>query len=257
MRHLGIPYANFVTAQQSGLDVELMQRFARHLGVGYEFVPSNWARVFGDLTGSHVYPVGDDVKLLGRAEIRGDVIATGLTILKWRKKIVDYSTPTFPTQILCLARKDFPMSPIKRGGNIDEAIQKVKAAIKGHLVMGKEKTCLDPALYGFKHTTSDVLNFPGEVNDLAPALLKGLADVSLIDVPDALVALDMWGDSLKVIGPVSEEQRMGVAFRKGSSDLLGEFNIFFAGLKNSGEYREMVLKYYPGVFEYYGDFFEE
>lgn len=257
LRHLGIPYANFVTAQQSGLDVELMQRFASHLGVRYEFVPSNWARIFGDLTGSHVLPDGDDVKMLGHAEIRGDVIATGLTILEWRKKVVVYSNPTFPTQVLCLARKDFPMEPFKRGGNVDGAIQKVKAALDGCLVMGKGKTCLDPELYDLDTSNIDVLNFPGGVNDLAPSLIKGLADVSLIDVPDALVALNKWGKLLKVIGPISEEQRMGVAFRKESSELLEDFNVFFARLNESGEYREMVFKYYPGVFKYYSSFFEE
>ncbi|WP_239057147.1 transporter substrate-binding domain-containing protein [Desulfovibrio sp. JC010] len=255
LRHLGIPYANFVTAEGTGLDVELMQRFARHLGVRYEFVQSNWSRVFGDLTGSHVFPVGDNVKLLGRAEIRGDVIATGLTMLEWRRKVVDYSTPTFPTQVLCLARKDFPMAPLQRNGNVKDAIRQVRAALAGALVMGKEKTCLDPALYNFNSSTTAVLNFPGGVNDLAPALLKGLADVSLIDVPDALVALDKWGDSLKIIGPISEEQRMGVAFRKESPELLDEFNKFFRELKESGEYRGMVNKYYPGVFQYYGEFF--
>lgn len=36
LRHLGIPYANFVTGSGDGLDVELIQLFARHLGVAYQ-----------------------------------------------------------------------------------------------------------------------------------------------------------------------------------------------------------------------------
>ncbi|MCK5104093.1 MAG: hypothetical protein KAR17_14810, partial [Cyclobacteriaceae bacterium] len=30
LRHLGIPYANFITPNHLGLDVELMQQFAKH-----------------------------------------------------------------------------------------------------------------------------------------------------------------------------------------------------------------------------------
>ena len=33
LRHLGIHYANFVTGTGDGFDVELVQGFARHLGV--------------------------------------------------------------------------------------------------------------------------------------------------------------------------------------------------------------------------------
>ena len=51
LRHLGVPYANFVTGSGDGMDVEIVQLFARHLGVRYEFVPSTWGDVIGDLTG--------------------------------------------------------------------------------------------------------------------------------------------------------------------------------------------------------------
>ena len=36
LRHLGVPYANFVTGSGDGMDVEIVQLFARHLGVRYE-----------------------------------------------------------------------------------------------------------------------------------------------------------------------------------------------------------------------------
>ena len=49
--HIGVPYANFVTGSGDGLDVELMERFARYLGVKYQYVPSTWSDVICDLTG--------------------------------------------------------------------------------------------------------------------------------------------------------------------------------------------------------------
>ena len=39
LRHLGIPYANFVTGSGDGLDVEMVKGFAGHLGVRYAFRP--------------------------------------------------------------------------------------------------------------------------------------------------------------------------------------------------------------------------
>ena len=103
LRHIGIPYANFVrdTAQgPDGVDVELMQRFAAHLGVRYEWVSTTWSKVFGDLTGRNVRAVnGSEVEVIGETGIRGDIIANGLTILPWREKVVDFSHPTFPTGV--------------------------------------------------------------------------------------------------------------------------------------------------------------
>ena len=54
LRHLGIPYANFITGSGDGMDVELMKLFAKHLGVKYEFVKTDWSEIFGDLTGKTV-----------------------------------------------------------------------------------------------------------------------------------------------------------------------------------------------------------
>ena len=36
LRHLGVPYANFVSGFGDGLDVELLKGFAANIGVRYE-----------------------------------------------------------------------------------------------------------------------------------------------------------------------------------------------------------------------------
>ena len=110
LRHLGIPYANFITKDKSGLDVELMQAFSRHLGVEYELVESNWQNIIPDLTGKIVKPRGDDIVIEGDAPVKGDVIATGFTVLAWRKKIVDFSEATFPSGVWLIARSDAPIT---------------------------------------------------------------------------------------------------------------------------------------------------
>lgn len=257
LRHLGVPYANFVTGSGDGLDVELVRRFAEHLGVRYEYVETSWENVIGDLIGKKVKPKGNDVNILGEMPVKGDLIANGLTKIPWRKKVVDYSTPTFPTQVWLVARADSNMKPIKPTGDIEKDIIKVKELLKERSVLGKAKTCLDPSLYRLKETGAELKLFSGNLNDLAPAIIKGEAEATILDVPDSLIAMEKWPGKIKVIGPISSMQEMGVAFAKTSSELREAFNQFLKKCKADGTYQRLVGKYYPGVFMYYPAFFEK
>jgi ABC-type amino acid transport substrate-binding protein len=255
LRHIGIPYANFVTGSGDGMDVELIKLFAQDLGVKYEFVNASWDSVISDLTGKKVKPKGNDIEIIGDAPIRGDLIANGFTVLPWREKIVNYSNPTFPNQIWLVARADSPVKPITPSGDIGMDISAVKALLKGRTLLGKAKTCLEPSLYGIKETGAQVKLFPGELNELAPAVVNGEAELTMLDVPDALVALEKWPSKIKIIGPLSPNQEMAVAFAKNSPQLREAFNQFFVKCKADGKYLSIVKKYYPAVFDYYADFF--
>jgi ABC-type amino acid transport substrate-binding protein len=90
---------------------------------------------------------------------------------------------------------------------------------------------------------------------MAPAILRGDAETSLLDVPDALVALEKWPAKIKVIGPISEPQVMGVAFRKESPLLREAFDRYLAAIRADGTYRRLVEQYYPAVPDYFPEFF--
>lgn len=256
LRHLGVPYANFVTGSGDGMDVELIQLFAEYLGVGYEYVPTCWEDVIGDLTGEMVKPNGENVEVLGKVPIKGDIIANGLTVLPWRRKVVRYSVPTFPTQVWVVARADFPVKPIRSVGDIDGDIRAVKALLKGHGILGVAGTCLEPSLYGLDKIGARLIPFPGTPNQLVPAVMNGDGETCIQDVPDILIALEKWPGRIKVIGPVSRMQNMGCAFAKTSPQLLDAFNRFFKKFKQDDAYLNLVGKYYPAIFGYYPDFFE-
>jgi len=255
--HLGIPYANFVTGSGDGLDVEVVKLFAEHLGVRYEYVNTSWTSVIGDLTGKKVKPAGDDIEILGEVPVKGDIIANGFTVLPWREKVVDYSIPTFPTQVWLVARVDSPLKPIQPSGDMSKDIAAVISLLKGYDVLGKRGTCLDPALYGLEEAGAGVHLFEGNLNELAPAVMNGAADATLLDVPDALIALGKWSGKIKVIGPVSPRQNMALAFTKGSVALREDFNRFFEQCMKDGTYLKLAEKYYPAVFTYYPEFFQE
>lgn len=254
--HLGIPYANFVTGAGDGLSVELIQGFAEYLGVDYTFQQTDWASVFADLTGKVFKPDGDAVKILADASVKGDVIANGLTIIPWREKAIQFSTPTFPTQIWLVARADSPLQPIEPSGNLEKDIEKVRSELQGRTLLGKANTCLDPSLYDIDATGADVALFEGSLNDMAGAVIQGQVDATLLDVPDALVALTKWPGKIKVIGPLSGQQAMGVGFRKEDKELYEAFEKYFATIRADGTYLELVRKYYPLVFTYYPEFFQ-
>lgn len=256
LRHLGLAYANFITGQGDGLDVDLMRLFAKHLGVRYVFVPTDWDTLFPDLTGRKVRLKGTEVELLGEAPVKGDVIASGLTVLPWRQKVVDFSTPTFPTQVWLVVKADSKVTPIAPSGDIKKDIERTRAKLRGLSLLCKSGTCLDPALFNLEPTGAKPRLFQGSLNDLAPALiLKNETDAILLDVPDALVALQKFPGKMKIVGPMSDRQDMAVAFSKQSPRLREEFERFFAGLKRSGEYERMAKRYYPFLGAYFPNYF--
>lgn len=256
IRHLGIPYANFVTGSGDGMDVELIQLFARHLGVKYEYVKTDWPEIFADLTGKKVKQAGNKVEVLEVLPIKGDVAANGITVIPGRQKIVDFSIPTFPNQVWLIARADSPLKPIKPTGKIEKDIDAVKGLLSGKSLIGKVETCLDPSLYELDKTGAKISLFPGSLNDIAPAVIKGESELTLLDVPDALVALQKWPGKIKIIGPISDKQDMAAAFSKDSPALLGEFNKFMKKIKKDGTYLRLVKKYYPFATGYFPEFFK-
>ena len=256
LRQVGIPYANFVTGAGDGMDVALMQKFAKYLGVRYEYVKSDWGTVVQDVIGKKIQAQGNEVSILEDAPVRGDLIANGFTVLPWRQKVLSFSSPTFPSQIWLVARVDSRVKPIKPSGNIDTDIARTKALMKKKNVMALKKTCLDPDLYHLEATGANVILFNGSLNELAPAIINGKAEMTILDVPDALVALEKWPGKIKILGPISGKQEMAVAFPKDSPLLRDAFEIFLKRAKKDGSYASLVKQYYPTAFAFFPEFFK-
>lgn len=257
LRHLGVPYANFVTGSGDGLDMELMQRFAKHLGVRYRFVETSWADAIGDLTGKQVKRTKGSTEVVGEVPVRGDVIANGMTVLDWRKEVVAFGATTFPTQVWLVARANSSIRPIRLGNTLADDIDKTLGLVSNQTVLGKTETCLDPRLYDIDGHGGRGRAFQGSLNELVPAVINGEADLTLLDVPSALIELEKWPGQIKVIGPISKVQDMAPAFRPDSVALKNAFDRFFAELEGSGAWAEMARHYYPFVDSYFPDFLQE
>jgi len=256
LRHLGVPYANFVTGSGDGMDVEIVQLFAKHLGVRYEYVKTTWSDVVPDLIGRKVKPDGNNAELLDTVPVKGDIVANGFTVLPWREKVLNFSTSTFPTQIMLVAPANSKLKPIKPSGDINKDIDNVKKLTKNKTCLGVENTCLDPSLYNLKAEGAKTKNFAGALDDLSSAVIKGESDTAIMEMPDALLALKKHPGKMKIIGPLSPTQDMAAGFAKDSVQLLGEFKKFYAQIKKDGTYLKIVKKYYPSAPEFYPAFFK-
>ncbi len=257
LRHLGIPYAHFVTGSGDGFDVELVRRFAQRLGVSYEFVETDWPEVLGDLTGRRVSPQRPDPESARAVPIRGDVVATGMTVLPWRARSAAFSSAVFPTQVWVVARADSRLSPIQPSGRLLDDIAAVKALLSGRTLLGVPDTCLDPSLYKLEGTGARALLRRLRLDEVAPALIQGEGDLALLDVADAMVALQRYPGKMKVIGPVSVPQSMAVAFRRDAPRLREEFESFLAEIRRDGTYDALIATYFPEAPVYFRDFFAQ
>jgi ABC-type amino acid transport substrate-binding protein len=257
IRHIGIRYANFVTGAGDGLDVELMQGFAKRIGVSYKLVYSDFYSVIRDLLGKDVVRKDGEVTLTGDYPVKGDVISTGFTMLPWREAILLYSEPTLPSQVLLVAPAESDLRPIEGSSDLATDIAKTRMAIGSKSVLVMERTCLDPTNYGLDNVGIDLkaYNKSANLNEMVPAMLNKEAELTLLDVPDAILDLRKWAGRIKILGPISGRQMLATAFPKDAPALRDEFNAYLSDIKASGVYDRLVDKYYPGIRRFFPEFF--
>ena len=257
IRHIGIRYANFVTGAGDGLDVELMQGFAKRIGVSYKLVYSDFYSVIRDLLGKDVVRKGEEVTLTGDYPVKGDVISTGFTILPWREAVLLYSDPVLPSQVLLVAPAESDLQPIVEGADLASDIADTRKKIGSRSLLVMEHTCLDPTNYGLDNVGIDLkaYNESANLNEMVPAMLNKEAELTLLDVPDAILDLRKWAGRIKILGPISGEQMLATAFPKDAPALRDQFNAYLRDIKASGAYDRLVNKYYPGIHRFFPKFF--
>ncbi|MGX9432562.1 MULTISPECIES: transporter substrate-binding domain-containing protein [Bradyrhizobium] len=257
IRHIGIRYANFVTGAGDGFDVELMQGFAKRIGVSYKLVYSDFYSVIRDLLGKDAVRKNGEVALTGDYPIKGDVISSGFTILPWREAVLLYSDPTLPSQVLLVAPAESDLKPIEGSADLEADIAETRQAIGSRSVLVMERTCLDPANYDLVNVGIDLkaYNKSSNLNEMVPAMLNREAELTLLDVPDAILDLRKWAGRIKILGPISGPQMLATAFPKDATALRDEFNAYLRDLKASGAYDRLVNKYYPGIRRFFPEFY--
>jgi ABC-type amino acid transport substrate-binding protein len=225
--------------------------------VSYKLVYSDFYSVIRDLLGKDVVRKNGEVTLAGDYPIKGDVISTGFTVLPWREAILLYSEPTLPSQVLLVAPAESDLQPIEDGADLAADIANTRKAIGSKSVLVMERTCLDPTNYGLVNVGIDLkaYNKSANLNEMVPAMLNKEAELTLLDVPDAILDLRKWAGKIKILGPISDRQMLATAFPKDAPALRDEFNAYLSDVKASGVYDRLVDKYYPGIRRFFPEYF--
>jgi ABC-type amino acid transport substrate-binding protein len=155
-----------------------------------------------------------------------------------------------------VARAGSKIQPITPGRSVWHDIASVKRLLDGRTVLGVPNTCLDPALYDLERTNAKLLLRNARLDEIAPMLIQGEAELALLDVADAMIALQKWPGQVKVIGPMTPRQQMGVAFRKDAPQLRAAFETFLGQAKLDGSYQRLVRTYFPEAPVYFPEFFD-
>ncbi len=191
-----------------GVDVSLVQTFAKALGVPLEIKP--------------VADFNDLIPALRRGE--GDVIGSSYSITKERAAQVDYSEPYFPVLVMVIVRTD---SPIRRQ---EDLRGKTGATVPGS--SQEERMKAVPAVV-LHHVDSSPENYA--------AVAKGEADFAFMDSTSVLTNLPRFA-SLKVAFHLPGTEYYGYAVTKGS-DLRQALSDHIATLRRSGLLYDVIRRH--------------
>jgi len=207
------PLSTFVKRSKTpgtyeGVDVSLMQTFAKSLGVPLEIKP--------------VTDFDDLIPALRRGE--GDVIASSYSITKDRAQLVDYSDAYFPVLVMTVVRKDSTIARMedlrgKRGSTVPGSSQ-------------EERMKAVPAVV-LHHVASSPLNYE--------AVSKGDADFAFMDSTSVLTNLQRF-PNLKVAFHLTGAEYYGYAVAKGS-DLRQAVSAHLDRLRKSGLLYDVIRRH--------------
>lgn len=190
-----------------GFDVEMMQAFAKTLGVKAEFMSTKWDGIIpGLMAGKY------------------DLIASGMTITPERAKVVLFSKPYYDAGLKILIPKKF-QGQIKNLADLDQA---------KYQVLVKLGTTGD--IFASKHLTkAKILRMDSEA-DAAQSVVLGRGDAFIYDKP--YMEIYSSGQKAKVVllPELLSSESFGLAARKADQDLIDAFNSFLDGWKASGGY---------------------
>ncbi len=195
----------------AGIDVELMEAFADHLGVELEVRPVTAG--FGRL-------------LPTLLDGEGDLVASSLTITEERRRLVEFSVPYFEVKGIVLARRDSGIS------SIEDLRGKVAAAVPGSSHEERIRAL------GYED-----LRFHAAIDftlESYQAVAYGEADFTLVDSGSVSRVMPKYSElrkRLHIAFEFPQPETYGIALRKGS-DLLPVLDAFLEGKRARGELEE-------------------
>jgi putative lysine/arginine/ornithine/histidine/octopine transport system substrate-binding protein len=197
-----------------GFDIDIAEALCDNMGVTCEFVRQDWDGIIPGL--------------LAR---KYDAIVASMSITEERKQAVDFTDPYYSNKLRFVAAENAKLDPVNLKGKIIGAQRATISAsyLEDHPIKGAKVKLYDTQENAYL--------------DLA----SGRVDVILADM---LVSYE-WlnseaGAGFAFLGePIDIGDKVGIAVRKGDTELLAKLNAALAEIIADGTYEELNAKYFP------------
>jgi polar amino acid transport system substrate-binding protein len=210
------PFEIMKEGELTGFDVDLMEAIAEEQGFKLE-----WQ----DIAFASLIPALDAGKV--------DVVAAAMTVTSERDKKVDFSNPYWSADQAVIVREDSKLNVVQvlMGGRMIGAQTGTTGAswIEDELV---KKEIISSNVS--RHYDTYVM----AVRDL----VNGRLDSVVVDTPVANTFTER--QPVKIIAKLVTGEKYGLAVKEGSSELLDKLNAGLEKVRASGEYAEIVSKWF-------------
>ncbi|MBS9720751.1 ABC transporter substrate-binding protein [Tianweitania sp. BSSL-BM11] len=213
------PFNNLTASGElEGFDIDITKALCEEMKAKCEFVTQDWDGIIPALQAK-----------------RFDAIVASMSITDERKQQVDFTKPYYSNSLVFIAPKDSEFTASETDG---KTIGVQQGTISAEFA---EKTYPD----------ADVKAYPTQVEAWAD-LESGRTDAVLGDFGvqygfingEDGTCCEFKGD------PVSSDDKIGIAVRKGDTELAEKFNKALEAIRANGKYKEVNDKYFP--FDVYG-----
>jgi membrane-bound lytic murein transglycosylase F len=205
--------------QAMGFEYDLAKAFAQRLGVDLVVVTPGW-----------------DALLPTLEKGRGDLVAASLTITERRRSRVDFSDPYLTIRQHIIYHRD------------NRSIRTIDD-LAGHAIHVRRNSSYHERLLQLKEEGL-AIRIVLHANVPTEDLIRRVAEEEIAyTVADANVARlnRRYYPEIKIGIPISDEQFLGWAVRKGNTGLCAEINRFWEAVKADGTFEKIYQKYYTGV----------
>jgi membrane-bound lytic murein transglycosylase MltF len=223
-----------------GFQYEILQSFAKHLGVKLEIiVNNNMEETFENL-------------LNGKC----DIIAENLTVTKERTKFLTFTEPNLQTRQVLIQRKPKDWK-LKSTDEIEKELIRNQLDLAGKKVYVPKQSAYAKRLHSLSDEIGDTIEVVETTRYNSEELIEMVAtkqlDYTVCDELIALVNAQYYPD-IDVKTAVSFPQNVAWALRKGSTELKNEIDTWMKNFKQKPEFTNIFNKYFlhPRV----SDFFE-
>jgi polar amino acid transport system substrate-binding protein len=214
------PFNNLTSdGKLEGFDIDIARALCEEMKTECEFVTQDWDGIIPALQAN-----------------RFDAIVASMSITDERKQQVDFSDPYYTNSLVFVAPKDSDFS---------------LANIDGKTISVQEGT-LAASFLEETYPKAEVKAYPSQLEAWAD-LGNGRVDAALADFgvqygwvnsPDG-ACCEFKGDA------VSSDDKIGIAIRKGDTELAGKLNAAIKAIRDNGKYAEINKKYFP--FDIFGE----